>query len=117
MAWIEFPPLHSHPLGPKPRGWLRIGRSGRTNRNLRSKSLPLRAVRRAASNFPGLSQNSKVPKQKNVIANQPAYLVWYPKGISFGHNPPDFQISTLENLGFYAYPGDCHTSDSVTGSQ
>ena len=26
-------------------------------------------------------------------------------------NPPDFQTSTLGNLGFYAYPGDCHTSD------
>ena len=38
-------------------------------------------------------------------------LVWYPKGISFGHNPPDFQTSTIENPGFYSYPGDCHTSD------
>ena len=38
-------------------------------------------------------------------------LVWYPKGISFGHNPPDFQTSTIENPGFYSCPGDCHTSD------
>lgn len=64
----------------------------------------------------GLSQNSKMPKKNNVIANQRT-LVWYPKGISFGHNPPDFQTSALENPGFYVYPGDCHTSDSVTGSQ
>ena len=56
----------------------------------------------------GLSQNSKMPKKNNVIAN--------PRARWCG-NPPDFQTSALENPGFYVYPGDCHTSDSVTGSQ
>ena len=56
----------------------------------------------------GLSQNSKMPKKNNVIANQRA---------RWCGNPPDFQTSALENPGFYVYPGDCHTSDSVTGSQ
>ena len=50
----------------------------------------------------GLSQNSKVPKKDNVIANQSA---------DWCGNPPDFQTFTLENPGLYPYPGDCHTSD------
>ena len=45
---------------------------------------------------------AKCPNRRTVIANQSA---------DWCGNPPDFQTSTLGNLGFYAYPGDCHTSD------
>ena len=44
----------------------------------------------------------KRPNKTFVIANQRA---------RWCGNPPDFQTSSLENPGFYFYPGDCHTSD------
>ena len=47
-------------------------------------------------------KKTKCLNRTNVIASQCSH--W--RG-----NPPDFQTSTLGNLGFYAYPGDCHTSD------
>ena len=56
----------------------------------------------------GCLKIAKCPKRTTVIANQSA---------DWCGNPPDFQTSMLENSGFYFYPGDCHTSDSVTGSQ
>ena len=55
--------------------------------------------------------------EKHVAAkSRPMSLVWYPKGISFGHSPP----VGWKQLGFTAKmfedPGDCHTSVR-TGSQ
>ena len=52
------------------------------------------------SSEPELSQKSKVPKQNNVIANQRRNA-----GVAI---PPIFKHL---RYGFYAYPGDCHTSD------
>ena len=37
-------------------------------------------------------------------------LVWYPKGVSFGHNPPDFQTSCQQNQAVSIQPGGCHTT-------
>ena len=47
-------------------------------------------------------KKTKCPNRRTVIANQSA---------DWCGNPPDFHTSTLGNLGFYAYLGDCHTSD------
>ena len=59
-------------------------------------------LQRVTAHQRGCLKKTKCQNRRTVIANQSA---------DWCGNPPDFQTSTLGNLGFYAYPGDCHTSD------